>query len=509
VRILFFARGEENLGVEYLSAVLKQRGHETALIFDPGFEDIFFMKSRLWRGLFSIDAVLSRAARFQPDLLAFTSVTLSYGSVRQTAAALKAALGLPAIIGGPHATTAPEGVITEPCFDMVCIGEGDEALAELADRMDRGESPTDVRGIWFKRDGDIIKNPVRPPIEDLDALPFPDKALFYRRRVFRNRLTAMTGRGCPFDCSFCINSYYRDLYGGRASRPRRHSVERVIAELKHAVSLYPIKRIRFYDDIFTTDRPWLESFTERYRREIGLPYKCNVSPTTINEETARLLREGGCTGVSMGIQSGNDVIRRDILDRKTSGRVIEEAARTVKKSGLRLLTELIFCLPGETREQMWETAALNQKLRPHNTAAFNFYPFPGARLTQSALEGGHLSPETYRHIVSGETGTSTWNRLSLLDHPHRRFANNIKSLIPLFSKLPRFTLPLFKRLCAIRSPAAQKFFFFTGYPFFDTVEFRTKLRDYLGIYFLYRKEKKQRAHPSAQSEIHARGNMEA
>jgi len=508
LRILFFARGEENLGIEYLSAALKDRGHHTGLIFDPGFDDIFFARSRLWKNLFDLNRVLEATRKFKPDLIAFTAVTLSYGSIKKTAMALKQALGIPSIIGGPHASTAAEEVLNEPCFDMVCIGEGEMAMTELASRMDAGETPTDVAGIWFKRDGEILKNSPRALISDLDALPFPDKEIFHRLRVFRHRLTVMTGRGCPFDCSFCINSFYRDLYGKKESRPRRHSVDRVISEIKYARTRFSIRRIRFYDDIFTTDRKWLEAFTERYPKEIGLPFKCNVSPTTMNADMARLLREAGCTGVSMGIQSGNEYIRKELLDRSTDRRVIEQSSAVIKKSGMRLLTELIFCLPGETPEQMWETAELNQTVKPHNTAAFNFYPFPGARLTRISLESGYLDQDTYRRILRGDDNISTWNRTSLLDQPHSDFANNIKSLIPLFSRLPYFALPFFKRLCGFRLSFFQKFFFFLGYPFFDTTEFWTKLTDYIFLYLFYRRNNSYGTHPVTESKVHAAGNLE-
>jgi hypothetical protein len=157
---------------------------------------------------------------------------------------------------------------------------------------------------------------------------------------------------------------------------------------------------------------------------------------------------------------------------------------------------------------MWETALLNQTLKPHNTAAFNFYPFPGARLTRISLESGILDRETYNRILRGECDISTWNRSSVLNQPHRDFANNLKSLIPLFSRLPRFMLPLFKWLCGFRLSIFQKLFFFAGYPFFDTVEFRTKLADYIALYLFYRRKNSYGTHPVVKSKVHAAGNLE-
>ena len=124
------------------------------------------------------------------------------------------------------------------------------------------------------------------------------------------------------------------------------------------------------------------------------------------------------------------------------------------------------------------------------------------------LESGVLARDTYDRILRGECDISTWNRASVLDQPHRDFANNLKSLIPLFSRLPRFMLPLFKWLCGFRLSIFQKLFFFAGYPFFDTVEFRTKLADYISLYLFYRRKNGYGTHPVVKSKVHAGGNLE-
>ena len=130
-RVLFVSRGEENLGVEYLSAFLKHKGVATALFFDPGFDDIFFLQ-RGKRAMERLKAkLLQAAASFAPDLVAFSSVTLTYGPILQMARWLKQA-GYPTVLGGVHATTLQEQVLHDGGFDYICIGEGEHAIYELS-----------------------------------------------------------------------------------------------------------------------------------------------------------------------------------------------------------------------------------------------------------------------------------------------------------------------------------------------------------------------------------------
>ena len=179
MRILFFYRGAESFGIEYLSAVLTQAGHQTELIYDPGLDNNFYVSPGLLKKLNVPRKLVRKARDFSPDLVAFSSITNLYPYIKDMARALKAELKMPAVIGGIHPTVLPELVLQEDCFDIVCRGEGEYALLELADRLEKGEDITDIENLWVKdSQGVIHKNEQRPLIQDLDALPFPDKDLF-------------------------------------------------------------------------------------------------------------------------------------------------------------------------------------------------------------------------------------------------------------------------------------------------------------------------------------------
>lgn len=197
MKILFYYRGAESFGIEYISAVLKEAGHETELIFDPGFDDTFYFKSHLFDPLKIKEKLLAQAKRFSPDFIAFSSITNLYPYIKDMAYLLKKELKVPAIIGGIHATILPEYVLNEECFDMLCIGEGEYAMLELANRMQEGKDFSDIDNLWVKRDAKFIRNPERPLIQNLDTLPFADKDMFYKRGAFYKSIQFSASRGCP------------------------------------------------------------------------------------------------------------------------------------------------------------------------------------------------------------------------------------------------------------------------------------------------------------------------
>ncbi len=480
-RVLFISRGEENLGVEYLSSFLKSKNIMTRLFYDPGFDDIFFIK--LGRSDKKIRKLEKLIKEFKPHLIAFTSVTLTFASIRDLADHIKESFGIPTVLGGVHATTLQEKIFEMGCFDYLCIGEGEHALLELVMAV-MGKRDFDIPNIWYKRGTETVKNPLAPLYRDLDDLPFPDKDMYYNEKVFSTRYTIMTSRGCPFKCTYCINDLYHRLYKGQPV-VRRRSVDNVIEELLCFKDRYKIKKIRFYDDVFTVNKRWLEDFCSKYSSKIRIPFQCNISPTSTDPDTLKMLKESGCRAVSMGVQSGSSRIRENIMGRKMDNADIVYAAELVHRAGIKLLTELIFAVPTETEEEMWQTVKLNKSLKPNNTASFNFYPFPGVKLTEESLKLGLLDEGGFRNVMLGKKGFNTWNKISLLSHPYKKQANAIKQLIPIFSILPEKFLPLMKLFTKKGFRWVPRMLFFAGYPLFDTDEFIIKLKDYIR-YIIYK-----------------------
>lgn len=448
MKVLFYYRGRESLGIEYLSAVLKRGGHTVELIFDPGLDNNFYWNSKLLRVFHNEELMMEKAERFSPDLVAFSSTTNEYPGVCRIAPVLKERLGVPILVGGIHPTSLPGFVLSNPDVDMICRGEGELALLELADRMEQGKDISDVRNVWLKRkDGSQIRNELRPLIDDLDTLPFPDKELFYQYGCFKDLVQVISGRGCPFSCSYCHNNFCRKMYEGKGRYIRRRSVGNMISELKFYKERYSARRLSFQDDLFMMDREWLAEFSEGYIEDIALPFSCNAFPARMNEESIALLEKMGCMDLFIGIDAGNETLRMEVLKRNTPIEEIRKSVQLVKKYHIPMELSAVFCFPGETVEQMWETIDLVDELNPSAVQSHMLFPFPRTDVFEIGKEMGLIDEETERRIYRGE-GSIVGE--SVLKHPDRDVAYVLVKMMAVYVKLPRFLKPLFRRLMNTR-----------------------------------------------------------
>jgi radical SAM superfamily enzyme YgiQ (UPF0313 family) len=444
MKVLFFHRNAEWMGIEYLSSALKRAGHDTELLFDPGSGDVEYKFNIIERYFDVSGKMIKKAKAYKPDLIAFSCLTNLYPWVSKMASLLKKEMAVPIIAGGLHPTILPEFVIKNPDIDMICVGEGEEALVELANSMQNGKIDYSIKNIWFKKDGEIVRNPPRPLMQDLDSLPFPDKDMFRRYGCFSDRLYVMTGRGCPYQCTYCFNSYYRKLLNQPGhSYTRRRSVGRVIEELKYFKSRYRIKEVFFYDDVFTINDEWIKDFAARYKKEIGLPFKVLVHPKNVKKDIMILLKEAGCIYVDIGLESGSEDVRYKLLKRNMSNDDIINTARVLKEVGIKFCTLNIVGFPTETTEQMWETYELNRKIKPDGTIVSIFYPFPKTELADFCAERGFIKEGEYEKICNGEGG---YKQGSLIRDIDEKEALRLQVLIPFLTRMPAFLHPAIKRI---------------------------------------------------------------
>lgn len=444
MKVMFVCRGVEYLGIEYLSSYLKTRGHTTDLLFDPGFDDTFYFRAPLLKGLNRWSRLIKQVKDFRPDLLAVSSVSNTYPYIGALVKEIRQVFDCYTVIGGVHASAIPEYLLREGIFDAVCTGEGEEALLELVDCLQAREDPAKLKNFCFLQGEKIVQNPLRPLVQDLDTLPFPDKALFYKSGAFSTTLTALSGRGCPYSCSFCINSQWRDMYRGLGPYVRRYSPERMIDELRYFINRYPIKRINFQDDIFTMDKQWLTQFCEAYSRLIGLPFQCNGHPHFLGKETVQLLKMASCVSVCLGIQTALYDKRTSLLARSETNEEIESAVALLKKYRIQVYLEYIFGLPGETMEDIKANLEFNHKLRPANSATFMFYPFPGTPLLDYCQERGLINPENVGRVFKGE---GSYHYGSLIQLPNKRLSKTAANLFPgLKNLLPSLSVRIIRWL---------------------------------------------------------------
>lgn len=401
MKIVFVARGIENIGVEYLAAALKQEGHSAFLVFDPSLFNNFYFLNKTLANFFNYnDIIIDEIANIKPDLVAFSVLSDDLSWALSLAGRLKKHIRVPVIFGGIHPTSVPELVIKEDPVDFVCIGEGEKPLLELADSIMRGADETCIKNIWAKKDGKIIENPIGELNEDLDSLPFPEKDIYYKKYpVFYDQAyKILTARGCPHVCSYCYNSYFRKIFHGKGKYLRRRSADNVISELVIAKNKYKIKRVAFLDDTFIYDHSWLNDFLTKYKENIRLPFMCTVHPSLTNKKVVRLLKDAGCTVVNMGIQDLNENLRREVLNRNDSNGDIRRSIKLIKKSKIFMYTTVILGLPKQGEKEVIEIVGFLNNNRPDVPDSNWLRYYPKTSITDFSFKHGLLQTDDVDRI---------------------------------------------------------------------------------------------------------------
>lgn len=357
----------EYLGIMYLSAVLKEKQHEVDVFVEQG------------QGL---NKLIKDIEKFKPDIAGFSCTTGGHKWGICAANLLKVKMPyLKIIFGGPHATFFPD-VINEPSIDIICRGEGEGALLELSDRIDRGEDYVDIANLWVKKKGVIYKNEVRNLINQLDAVPFPDRELYFKKYDFahKSQKTFITGRGCPFSCTYCFNHAFNKLYKNENNIVRRRSVGNVMIELKNVKNKYNFKTVFIQDDTFVLDKKWALQFLDEYRYKLLIPFICQLRADMVDEEIVRSLKNAGCLNVFFGVETGDEELRNKLLKKKISNEQIYAAAKLFKKYNIRFRTYNMFGIPGENLEDSFKTVFLNIQIKTDYPWSSLCNPFPRTEL---------------------------------------------------------------------------------------------------------------------------------
>ncbi len=370
-------------GIGYLSSVLKQAGHETALIY---------LQQEPTR-----DEFIAQVQTIAPHVVAFSSTTHQHPFAEKCASWIKEGLpGIITLVGGTHATLVPDQVLSNPAFDLVCVGEGEQPLLELVTALSEGRDYSAIPNIWLRHNGERRQNTMRPLLANLDDLPFPDRELFrFEDILARNDgwVDMMVGRGCPYQCSYCCNPALRERYRGLGKYVRFRSVENVLAEIRAIAARYAVRTLNFQDDVFTLDRNWTIRFCREYASEFSFPFWINTRAERINdEEVVQALAAAGCCGVRIGLESGNESLRAEILKRHMTNDEIRNAFALARKHHLQVYTCNMLGIPGETREMIAETVNLNRALEPEDLQFSVFYPYPMTELYDVSVKHGLFVP---------------------------------------------------------------------------------------------------------------------
>lgn len=366
-------------GLGILISLAKQKKHQVSLI-----DTTFGMSDK---------EILAQAKKFKPDLILFTTATNDFEYACHIASLFKKKLNAKIVAGGFHPTIAPEETINKDCFDIICVGEGELAFLELLDKLEKNKSIDKIKNLWIKKNGKVIKNDMRKLVQNLDDLPFPAREEFnYSRYLKWNHGTAtfLSTRGCPFNCTYCINHFLIKKCSGKGKYVRFRTIDNLFKEIKEVISNYDVKNVEFYDDTFTLDNERIKEFCLRYPQEIGLPFNINARVNAVKPEIYKMLQKAGCVRVSIGIESGDENIRNKILKRNMTDEQIISNFKAARDAGLQTYAFNMVGIPYETKKSINKTIQLNKKCKPDYVGVSIFNAFKGTEIYTLCEKKGWL-----------------------------------------------------------------------------------------------------------------------
>ncbi|RJP30112.1 MAG: radical SAM protein [Candidatus Omnitrophota bacterium] len=374
------------LGPRYIASFLRHAGHRVDQVLfkhchaaydvpkeknDPGdYLEHFYASMK------EIELLQNFIKQKKPLWIGFSFMSVSSGLAEELTRRIREITGVPIVWGGVDTTVNPDWAIEHA--DIVCLGEGEHAALELTEALEGKRDLLSIQNLWIRRNGAIVKNDIRPLIQELDRLPYPnfmESTIWHiDHDVMRQGVLpdcsplnpwyiVMASRGCPYRCSYCVHSVNHDLAKGKGKYLRRRSVKNVIDELAAYKKKKPdTSQIMFYDDVFTFDRKWIAEFADAYKREIDIPFWVYTYPELCDAEILERLRDIGLIYVHIGIQSGSEEFLRETYNRRLSTKKVLKAADLLKPLGIYAIYDMLVSIPLETEDRLRESLHLLLKL---------------------------------------------------------------------------------------------------------------------------------------------------
>ena len=375
-----------DIGLGFLTAVLKKNKHQT---------DLHIVKSM--KDLKKLD---HRIELIKPDFISFSTYASSFDSSVKISNHLKKKFPhIYQLMGGVHLILNPNDIEKAKSIDAVCIGEGEEALIDFIKRWEKNDgSHIKTPGFYVRDNEKIVKNPKVGMVHNIDKLPFPDRDLFTSQYVQpailegTNSLEFLFTRGCPFLCSYCSNHALRKalMVDKKTAYVRGMSPEKAIEWIKRDIKKYSAESLLFHDDTFTADKKWLFEFLKIYQKKIKIPFGCNVRADTLDEKTVKKLKRAGCFVFMIGVETGDNELRRMVLKRAMKNEVIKEAFRLSHKYKIAPYAFVMIGLPDETPKKCINTIKFVADLKAKYTALSIFFPYPGTNLHEICIQKKYL-----------------------------------------------------------------------------------------------------------------------
>lgn len=401
---IFYTR--VSYGLASLAAVLKNNGHN-CVIYDGEFqilkppysnEGIFIDfdlycsnlndNSLIWRKTW--ENIKRIIINFNPLIIGVTIPTAKYLiAVKITSRIKKEFPHITIVVGGPHPTIQPLGIIREPSIDIVVKGEGEHSFLELVSAIENEKEIKNIAGITFKLNSNILDNPVREYIGEIDELPFPAWELTYKYAEHHPDSfgTVFTARGCPFRCIYCAS---HKIWSRKV---RYMSSERVVNELEYTSEKYGTNFFRFNDDTFLLDQERVTEICEEIkRRNLKIKWMCEIRADLCILEILNVMKSAGCVRVNLGIESGNPEILKYIEKGITLAQIYR-AVSAIKRAKLELMAYFMVGFPNETISQIRDTIKVMDKIRPDYPCWSVVTPYSGTKLNEIITQQQLLPPK--------------------------------------------------------------------------------------------------------------------
>jgi len=365
-------------GLALLAAILKENNHDVEVLdMRLGYND---------------KELFDRLEKFKPDLVGMTIFSLEYRFVYELVDKTKEK-NYKVIIGGPHVSVTHENVLEDCKADYAIFSEGEYTLLDLAN----GKKLEDIKGLIYRKNGEIIRNPAREMIHDLNKLPFPAFELFELDKYADKKIPIITSRGCPYSCVFCAVH----LHMGKRFRAR--SPENIVDELerwtKKGYSLFGINDDCFTFDIERTSRI-CDLIVERGLK-IRWDLRNGVRVDKVNEELLRKMKKAGCFHLALGIESiDKDVIRN--IKKGINVDKVKDVVLIAKRLGFKVGGFFIIGLPGDNKVKFRKNIRFALSLPFDEIRFYNAVPYPGTELLEWVRKEGKLlkEPEVYLNNIS-------------------------------------------------------------------------------------------------------------